>query len=98
MIPMGIEFLFYIAYIAFVIFGVCVLIRLYNTLHYAREAYKRYLSIDLPLKEEAIRMHNEGIANEEIASKLDLEKAVIENWIINSENRSTENDAQQSEP
>lgn len=41
----GIEFLFFIPYIAFSIFTICVLIRLYNTLYYAREAYKKYLGI-----------------------------------------------------
>ena len=40
-----IEFLFFILSIVFTIFMILVLIRLYNTLYYARKAYKKYLGI-----------------------------------------------------
>lgn len=42
----GIEILILIPYIGLTIFMICVLIRLYDTLYYARKAYKKYLAID----------------------------------------------------
>ena len=45
MFPGGIEFLIVIPFIVLAIFMICVLIRLYDTLYYARKAYKKYLGI-----------------------------------------------------
>lgn len=43
--PGGAEFLIFILYIAFAIFIICLLIRLFSTLYYVREACKKYLGI-----------------------------------------------------
>ena len=49
----GIEALLLIPNIVLGIFMICVLIRLYNTLYYARKAYKKYLGIAEKTKETA---------------------------------------------
>ena len=66
MFPGGIEILIVIAYIALAIFIICVLIRLYNTLYYARKAYKRYLNRTTDQKQSD---NSENASTENDASK-----------------------------